>query len=199
MQQFLDFIAVFAFVVAFFSTGDIFFATAVLLIGVSVQVALYLLLRKPIGNELKMTFWASMILGGLTLILRNETFIQWKPSILNWLIAMALVGSHWVGREPLIKRMLGKALRLPDAAWRNLSWAWGGAFTAVGFLNLWVAYNFSMETWVTFKLVGLMGLNIVFMVLTFVYLYRQGWLTEAHLVDPEASSELSDTTTRSES
>ncbi|MEM9624366.1 MAG: septation protein IspZ, partial [Pseudomonadota bacterium] len=142
MQQLLDYIAILAFVVVYFVTRDIFLATGVLLAGVTLQVALYWLLKKPIGNELKITFWASMILGGMTLVLRDETFIQWKPSIVNWLIAAVLVGAYWWKGIYLIQKMLGKALRLPDSAWLTLTYGWTLAFTLMGIVNLWVAYTY---------------------------------------------------------
>ncbi len=189
MQQLLDYIAILAFVVIYFLTRDIFIATAVLMVGVTVQVGAYWLLKKPIGNELKLTFWASMIMGGMTLILRDETFIQWKPTIVNWLLALVLVGAHLVTRTFLIKKMLGQVMVLPDSAWRAMTYGWAGGFTGIGALNLWVAYNFSMDTWVTFKFVGLLGLSLVMIVLTFVYLFAKGYLNEENLPDAKADAE----------
>ena len=94
MQQFIDYIAILAFVAVYFVTKDIFLATAVLMGGVTLQIGIYWLIKKPIGSELKLTFWASMVLGGMTLIFQDETFIKWKPSIVNWLLAVVLVGAH---------------------------------------------------------------------------------------------------------
>ena len=185
MQQLLDYIAILAFVVVYFITRDMFLATGVLMAGVTLQVGAYYLLKKPIGNELKVTFWASMGLGTLTLLLRDETFIQWKPTIVNWLLALVLIGAHLFARNFLIKRMLGQVLHLPDQAWMALTYGWATAFFSAGALNLWVAYNFSMDTWVTFKFVGLLLLNIVFLICTFAYLYAKGWLTEENMPDPK--------------
>jgi intracellular septation protein len=187
MQQLLDYIAILAFVVVYFVSRDIFLATGVLMAGVTLQVAAYWLLKKPIGNELKVTFWASMVLGGMTLILRDETFIQWKPTIVNWLLAVSLAGAHLIARVYLIKRMLGQVLRLPDDAWFVLTYGWAAGFLFAGALNLWVAFTFSMDTWVTFKFVGLLALNMVFLVCTFAYLYAKGWLNEENLPDPKAA------------
>ncbi|MEM7098134.1 MAG: inner membrane-spanning protein YciB [Pseudomonadota bacterium] len=186
MQQLLDYIAILAFVVIYFLTRDIFLATGVLMVGVTIQVAAYWFLKKPIGNELKLTFWASMILGGMTLILRDETFIQWKPTIVNWLLALVLVVAHLWRRVYLIQKMLGKVLKLPDQAWFVLTYGWAGAFVFAGMVNLYVAFNYSMDTWVTFKFVGLMGLNILYLIATFTYLGVKGWLTDEHLQDPDA-------------
>jgi intracellular septation protein len=185
MQQLLDYIAILAFVIVYFVTRDIFFATAVLMGGVTLQVTAYWLLKKPIGNELKVTFWVSMILGGLTVTLRDETFIQWKPTIVNWLLALTLVGAHLFTKSYLIKRMLGQVMVLPDEAWFALTYGWAAGFAASGALNLWVAYNYSMDTWVTFKLVGLLVINLLFLTCTFAYLYSKDLLGEDNLRNPD--------------
>lgn len=192
MQQLIDYIAILGFVVVYFISRDVFLATAVLMGGVTLQVCIYWLLKKPIGNELKLTFWASMLMGGLTLALRDETFIQWKPSIVNWLFALVLVGAHLFTRTLLIKRMLGKMMILPDEAWLTLTYGWAAAFAISGVLNLWVAYNYSMDTWVTFKLVGMLGLNFIFILLTFTYLYNKGWLADENLPDSFPDKEAAD-------
>ena len=186
MQQLLDYAAILAFVVVYFISRDIFLATGVLMVGVATQVALYWLLKKPIGNELKITFWASMVLGGMTLILRNEAFIQWKPTIVNAVLASVLLFGHLVKRTFFVKKMMGKILDLPDHAWLVLTYIWVVAFTIAGVANIWVAYNYSMDTWVTFKFVGLMGINIVFLIITFAYLGKKGYLSEDHFIDPNS-------------
>ena len=99
-----EYIAVIAFVIVFFWTRDVFLATAVLLVAVSAQVAFYKLTKRPLSNELKITFWLSLILGGLTLILRDETFIQWKPSIISWAMALGLVGAMWFAKMLVLKK-----------------------------------------------------------------------------------------------
>lgn len=185
MQQFIDYLAILAFMAVYFISRDIFLATAVLMGGVTAQIIVYWLMKKPIGNELKITFWASMVLGGMTLFFQDETFIKWKPSLVNWLLALVLLCAHWIKGIYLIKKMLGKMLSLPDEAWFALTYGWAAAFTLVGFLNIWVAYTFSLDTWVTFKFFGLMLLNIVFMVITFGYLYAKGLLTDEHLLDSQ--------------
>ena len=185
MQQFLDYIAILAFVIVYFVSRDIFLATGVLIVGVTAQVAGYWLLKKPIGNELKLTFWASVVLGGMTLILRDETFIQWKPTIVNWLLGGVLIGAHLFTRTYLMKRMLGHVLNLPDAIWLRITYGWAAGFIFAGALNLWVAFTFSMDVWVTFKLGGLLLLNILYVICTFGYLYAKGLLQEDNLPEPQ--------------
>ena len=185
MEQLLDYIAILAFVIVYFVTRDIFLATGVLMVGVTIQVVAYWLLKKPIGRELKLTFWASMIMGGMTLLLRDEAFIQWKPTIVNWVLAVTLVVAHLWKKVFLMEKMLGKALRLPDSAWAVLTWGWAAGFVLAGAVNLFVAYNYSMDTWVTFKFVGMMGLTFAYLIATFVWLGMKGFLTEEYLVEPD--------------
>jgi len=113
MNQLLDLAPVLIFVVVFFTT-DIYYATGALMAAVTVQVVAYLLMKKPVSRELQLTFWASLIFGGLTLAFQNETFIQWKPTIVNWLLAGSLIGSHFIGGKNLIEHLLSKQLTLID-------------------------------------------------------------------------------------
>ena len=187
MQQLIDFAAVLAFLIAYFVGGDIFIATAVLMVSVSLQMIAYKLLRKPISNELKITFWASMLLGGLTLVVQDEAFIQWKPTVIYSLFAAALLGSFWFKKVFLLEKVLGKAMQLSDQNWQRLTYGWSLAFLGCAGLNIWVANNFSMDTWVTFKVFGLMALQLGFIVITVVYLAATGALLESSLDSLEKS------------
>lgn len=177
MNQLLDFAPILLFVAVFFAS-DIFIATAALMAAVTVQVVAYWAFKKPISRELKITFWASVIFGTLTLVFRNETFIQWKPTIVNWLLSAGLLGSHFVGRRNLMKQMLGKQLTLIDEIWVRLNFGWAFGFFLAGALNLVVAYNFSMEVWVSYKLIGGFALTFTYILITMLYLARKGFLNE---------------------
>ncbi len=174
MRQLLDFLPILVFVVVFFAS-DIYWATGALMLAVTLQVGAYRLLGKPVGRELKLTFWASIVFGGLTLVLRDETFIQWKPTVVNGLLGASLIVGHFMGTN-LIQKLLGGQLELPDPVWTRLNLGWALGFFFAGALNLVVAYNFSMEFWVTYKLVGGFGLTFAYIVITLVYLHRQGLL-----------------------
>ena len=175
MTQLLDFIPVAVFVAVYFSV-DIYWATAALMAAVTVQVLAYLALRRPLSRELHMTFWASMIFGALTLFFRNELFIQWKPTIVNWLLAASLIGSHYLAGTNLLKQLLGKQLSLVDQVWARLNVGWACGFFVAGVLNLVVAYNFSMEFWVSYKLIGGFALTFLYIMITMIYLSRAGYL-----------------------
>ena len=176
MQQLLDFLPIVIFTAVFFAS-DIYWATGALMVSVTLQVVIYKLVGRPVGRELKFTFWASMAFGGLTLLLRDETFIQWKPTVVNWLLAASLIGSHFM-RTNLIRKVMGGQLTLPDPVWVRLNFGWAAGFLFAGALNLVVAYNFSMEFWVTYKLVGGLGLTFSYIAITLLYLHRLGLLEQ---------------------
>jgi intracellular septation protein len=188
MQQLLDYLAIIAFALIYFTTKDIFLATGVLMGGVTLQLIAYKLLGKTIGNELKITFWVSIVLGGMTLLFRDEAFIQWKPSIVSWALALALLGAHRIGKIFLLQKILGHAITLPDEKWRVLTYGWALAFTLSGLLNLYVVDNYSMDVWVTFKLFGQMGINLFYVILMVVYLITTGALSEAEEIEEKDSA-----------
>ena len=98
-----------------------------------------------------------------------------KPTIINWLLAASLLGSHFM-RKNLIEKLLGSKMRLPTAVWARLNLGWSAGFFLAGALNLVVAYNFSMEFWVTYKLVGGFALTFTYIALTTLYLHKLGLL-----------------------
>ena len=120
------------------------------------------------------------VLGSITIFLGNPAFIQWKPTVLNWLFAGVFLGSMFVGEKPIIQRMMGEHIELPENVWKTLNLSWVVFFFISGTANLYVAfyYNLSapaearMDTWVNFKLFGLMGLTIGFVILQAIYLSR---------------------------
>jgi intracellular septation protein len=171
MKFFFDLLPVLAFFVAFQLAG-IYVATAVAIATTFVQVA-WLKLR---GKRVDAMLWASLVIivvfGGATLVLQDETFIKWKPTVLYWLLGAVLGGAPLVFRRNLIRTMLSEQVRLPDPVWSRLNWSWAGFFVFMGGLNLYVAYNYSTDLWVNFKLFGGMGLMLVFVVVQALFLAR---------------------------
>ncbi len=128
--------------------------------------------------------WATLglilLFGGLTLLLHDPVFIKWKPTVVNWLFAAAFLGSALFMERSFLQRLMDQAVSLPDSAWRRLNLAWVGFFLFLGAANLYVAFHFPEETWVNFKLFGMMGLTIVFLVAQGFYLARHMELEEEH-------------------
>jgi intracellular septation protein len=150
---------------------DIFVATAVAIAASFAQVG-WLALRK---KRIEPMLWASLaiivVFGGLTLYLRDKTFILWKPTVLYWLFGSVLAGSAFLGRN-LIRALLSEQMQLPDPVWRRLNWSWVGFFAFMGAANLYVAFNYSEKIWATFKLFGGMGLMLLFVVAQALVLAR---------------------------
>ena len=131
---------------------------------------------KARGRRVDMMLWISLalvvVLGGLTVWLRSETFIKWKPTGLYWAMGLSFLFSQLVLRKNLLKLMLGEQLQLPAAVWARLSLAWVAFFALMGVVNLWVAFNFSTDTWVNFKLFGGLGLMLLFTLAQGLYISR---------------------------
>jgi intracellular septation protein len=106
------------------------------------------------------------VFGGATLFFRNQMFIQWKPTIFNWALALAFGASQFIGKKNLMQRTLGSQLQLPHVAWRRLNLIWTANFAIVGTLNLYVAYNFSEDTWVSYKLYSSIGFTVILTILS---------------------------------
>ena len=152
--------------------APVLLATVVVIVATLAQV-LFLKLR---GRKIDTMLWVSLVLvvvlGGLTIWFHSETFIKWKPTLLYWVMASAfLLGPLLFGKN-LLRLLLGEQLHLPESIWQRLNWAWVAFFGAMGALNLWVAYTFSTDTWVNFKLFGGIGLMLVFTVAQGLYLSR---------------------------
>lgn len=152
--------------------APVMLATLVVIAASLAQVA-WLKLR---GRKIDLMLWVSLtlvvVLGGLTVWLKSETFIKWKPTGLYWAMALSFLVSQWVFGRNLLKLMLGEQIQLPEGVWQRLSWAWVGFFAGMGVLNLWVAYHFSTDAWVNFKLFGGIGLMLVFTLAQGLYISR---------------------------
>jgi intracellular septation protein len=171
MKFLLDFFPILLFFLAY-QAWDIYVATAVAIAAAALQVGWQRLRHGRVEKMQAITLALLVVFGALTLLLRDPVFIMWKPTVVNWLFAVAFLVTTYVGERSLLQRMMGHAVSLPDAIWRRLNWAWVGFFTAAGVLNLIVAYNFSEDTWVKFKLFGLMGLTLLFVLAQAPYLAK---------------------------
>ena len=170
MKQILDFLPLLVFF-AVYKFYDIFLASGALVAASAVQIALIYLLYKRVEKQHLITFALVAVFGTLTMVLRDDTFIKWKVTIVQFLFAGALLIAELMNKS-LLKAMLGKEMPLPDTIWRRAALAWVVFFVASGILNLYIAFNLSQEAWVNFKVFGLMGMTLVYTLLTILYLYR---------------------------
>lgn len=179
MKFLFDFFPVVAFYVTYkwskSSVGDVdamIYATGVLMAATCIQVVVNWVRHKKIENMHIVVLVLALIFGGATIYLRDPIYLIWKVTLANWLFALAFGASHFIGKKPLIKRMLEHAVELPDPVWTRLNLMWIGFFIAIGILNLIVAEYVTFNTWTDFKLWGVLGLTIVFVVLQSLYLGR---------------------------
>lgn len=142
--------------------APILLATVVVIAATMVQIAWVHFRHGKVDKMLWISLLLVVVFGGLTLIFQNETFIKWKPTILYWVFAASMLFTGLVMKKNAIRAMLGEQLSLPDAVWDRLNLAWIGFFALMGVLNLAVAFNFSTDIWVNFKLFGGMGLMLLF-------------------------------------
>jgi len=162
-------------VVCFFAVywfSDLYVATGAAIAATFGQVAWLRLRGRRIEPMLWVSFALIVVFGGLTLVLQDKRFIMWKPTVLYWLFAGGLAVSATAFRRNLIRAMLEKEMRVPDPVWARLNWSWVGFFATMGGLNLYVAFNFEEATWVKFKLLGGIGLMLLFVLAQALVLAR---------------------------
>lgn len=153
-------------------TNPLILATAVLIPCTVLQIVATRLIWGTVEKMHLVTLAIVVLLGGLTIAFNNKEFIQWKPTIVNWAFAAGFIGYRMFTGNHLLEKMMRGNLSLPDVIWRNLSVAWVLFFVLSGILNLFVAYNFSEDLWVDFKLFGMLGLTFVFIIAQGIYLSR---------------------------
>jgi intracellular septation protein len=171
MKFLADFFPILLFFVAYKWAG-IYIATGVA-IGVAFLQLSYTGLRyRRVENMQVITLVLLVVLGGATLWLHNELFIKWKPTVINWLFGLVFLASEFVGKKLFIQRLMNNQVELPQAVWVRLNRSWVFFFMLMGLANLYVVYHFSTDIWVNFKLFGMLGLTIVFVILQAVYLAK---------------------------
>ncbi len=176
MKFLFDLIPVILFFVGFKLYG-IFTATAIA-IAVTIALIIYSKIRHGVVDKMLLVNGAIIsVLGGITLLLHDKTYIMWKPTVLYWLLASILLVSNLFFKKNFIQQMMGKMLNPPVAIWNKLNLAWAVFFILLGFLNLYVAFHFSLDSWVNFKLFGVTSMMFIFVI-------AQTLLLRKYLIEP---------------
>ena len=177
MKLLIDFFPVIAFFIAY-KAFDIYIATSVLIV---TFIAQFLFDWKRNGKINKMHLTSLvlvLVFGGITLFLRDEKFIQWKPTVVNWLFAAAFLLAPVFTKKTLVQRLMEKTVELAPGLWAQLNSMWVLFFLLSGTANLYVVYNYDEETWVNFKLFGMLGMTFIFILLQGIWLSRKATLLE---------------------
>lgn len=177
MKLLFDFLPVLLFFVAFKLYG-IYAATATAIVASLIQIVWLRVRGRPIETLQWVSLAIIVVFGGLTLLLQDETFIKWKPTVLYLAFAAILVGGKVLAGRNFIHSLMGSQLSLPTLRWDQLNWAWAGFFASMAVLNLVVAYGFSTELWVQFKVFGTLALTLLFVLVQGVWLSRHMETTE---------------------
>ncbi|MCX4193799.1 septation protein A [Methylophaga sp. OBS1] len=185
MKLFFDFLPIVLFFVAYklgggvysfngetYEIEGIYAATAVMIAATLFQVSYTWLRHRRVERAHLITLVLVVLLGGLTLWLQNPDFIKWKPTAVNWLFALVFIGAYLFTDKSLLERMMAEHIQLPIKVWARLNLAWIVFFIGSGVANLYVAFNFDEATWVNFKLFGMLGLTLVFVIAQSIYLAR---------------------------
>jgi len=157
----------------------VFLATAVAIVATFGQIGWVKLRHGKVDKMLWISLGIIVVFGGATLLLHDETFIKWKPTVLYWLFATTLLVSATLFRKNLIKSMMQHQVTVPEPIWSRLNLSWAAFFAVMGFANLYVAFNYSTDVWVNFKLFGTMGLMLLFVLL-------QGLMLAKYVEDKES-------------
>jgi intracellular septation protein len=161
--------------------APVLLSTLVVIVATALQVAWLKARGKKVDTMLWVSLGLIVVLGGATVWFHNETFIKWKPSVLYWVMALALWASANLFGKDILRQMIGDQLKLPEAIWKRLTLLWCAFFAVMGVINIWVAYNFSTDSWVNYKLFGGTGLMIAFMI-------GQGLYVSRHVEDEDADA-----------
>jgi len=188
MKSLLDHFPLLVFVAAYYF-ADIFTATAAAIAASIIQVAVFWFRDRTVKKSHLITLVVIVVFGGLTLILQDETFIKWKFTVVSWVFALVIYGSHFMGDKTIVERMMGATMELPKFVWGRANAAMGTLMLAEGIINIYVLYNFDTETWFNIKFYGMTAVTLLFMLVMGFYLAR--YLEdeiEAQEIKPEAEA-----------
>ncbi|WP_162041597.1 septation protein A [Undibacterium sp. YM2] len=152
--------------------APILLATAITLVASVFQIGYLLIRRKKVDAMLWISFIIIMVFGGATLYFQNEAFIKWKPTVLYWCYCGAFALAQFVFKSNLIQLAMGGQIKLPEHIWTRLSYAWMAYFLLMGFINLYVAFNFSTDTWANFKLLAVVAIMPAFIIIQSLFLAK---------------------------
>lgn len=172
MKTLFDFFPIIVFFVLY-KMGNIQVATVGVIVATGLQVLIRWLVSRAVERSYWISFLAVLVLGGLTLAFNDARFLQWKPTVVYWVMALGFLLSHFVaGKKSVMERVLEGKVDLPVRILRGMNLSWVVFFILIGALNLYVAWSFSLDTWVNFKMFGLLGITVAFTVLQGLVIWR---------------------------
>jgi intracellular septation protein len=152
----------------------IYWGTFALIIGCALQIIYFQIKYKKVEKIYWITFFGILIFGGATIIFRDPKFLMWKVSLANWLFGIVFLGSHFFKKSLLeIFLKAEDVKKFPAGTIRMLNHMWGWFFLILGTLNIYIGYYYPLNVWVDFKVFGMFGITIVFILIQAIYLHRK--------------------------
>jgi intracellular septation protein len=174
MKLLFDFFPALAFLISY-KLFDIYVATGVLIASSFIQMMGHYWMKKQFENLHLITFGVALVMGSLTLFFHDDRFIKWKVSVIYWILSAVIILfllRKRIAMKELLQALMKQELGVPDSLWHRINISWAIALLALGFVNLWVAYQFSLDTWVNFKVWGTMAIQMVMLVMTFIVIFK---------------------------
>lgn len=172
MKLLFDFLPILGFFIVYKFYG-IYAATTIAMATSLLQLAFFWFKYRKVETMPLVTAVLIFGCGTATLLLHNDLFIKWKPTVINWVFAVLFLGSQLLGKKPFIQSLMGDKIKLPAIIWRKLNLSWVMFFVAMGAVNLYVAYQFSTDIWVNFKLFGALGCTVLFGIAQSLYITKR--------------------------
>lgn len=171
MKFLFDYFPIICFFIAY-KFSNIYTATEVTIAASLIQLSVYWLIHRRFETLHTITFVFVVLLGGSTLLFHKDIFIKWKPSVIYWIFALALLFSQFFSPKTVLERMLSDKISLTTLIWKRLNMSWAIFFVLLGGLNLYVVYHFDTNAWVNFKLFGTLGITLVFIIAQAFYMTK---------------------------
>jgi intracellular septation protein len=172
MPMLFEFLPIVLFFIAY-KLGNIYTATAVLMVSCLAQAGYQWITQKKIEKNTLVVLISVLVLGGATLAFHDQRFIMWKPSIVFGLFALVLIINQITQKKPIMQSLLEKNLSLPEPLWRKINLTWSCFFSAMALLNLYIINYYDIDTWVNFKLFGILGITVLFSIGQAIYISKQ--------------------------
>lgn len=172
MNILLDYFPIILFFTSFKLYG-IYTATTVVILASMLQVSIFWFKHHKVSPIHILTCVILIIFGGLTLVLKNPIFIKLKPTIVSWLLAILCITSHFFTKKNFFQYLLDKKIDLPIKTWQHINFSWASFFALLGLVNIYMAYSYSTDIWVNFKLFGVVGSTVIFSIIQSIYMSKK--------------------------
>lgn len=155
--------------------APIMLATVVAIVATTLQIIYVKARGRKVDGMLWVSFLIITVFGGLTIYFHNPTFIMWKPTIIYWVFAAAMLVAQFGFKKNLMRQAMEAQIKLPDEVWARIGLAWMLFFAVLGVVNLvaaFVVFKDNLSAWVSFKAFGITGIMFVFIIGQTLYLSK---------------------------